>query len=205
MALTATLSAYALTTRENFVAVIGRATKMESGDEELAVASINYATAEMEGSQARRLASRVYGAGEGEAGYLIADGTGSSRFYAPEYPLTALTAAAYFDAAGTWTALDITGARLEASTGRIFLLNDVFPKGEQNIRLACTAGYKTTDMEWNDLERICLRLATVIFQDIKKQYGRTVDATLLGEGTRVPGFEMPADVAQGLKRYARYW
>ena len=203
MGLTATLSTYALTTRENLLAVLARDKRLEDGDDALAVFAVNAATAEMDRFTARRLAERVYGAGA--AGYLIADGWASSRLYAPECPLTALTAAAYFDDAGTWTALDITGARLEAPTGRIFLLNDVFPQGEQNIRLSCTAGYKTTDMEWSDLERLCLRLSTIIFQDLKKQFGRVVDASLLGESTRVPSFELPADVAAGLKRYARYW
>jgi uncharacterized phiE125 gp8 family phage protein len=196
-----TLYASALTARDTVLASLGRGRAREEGDDDLIMASVNYATAEMERITGRRLAARDYTS----ATRLRIDGDGDHYLRLSEYPVNTVTSAASVDENGVETALDLTGKRLLNDSGRVFLPWQTVPEGVGNILVTCNAGYASTDPARYDLERICLRLSAVIYQDLKKQAGRVTDATLLSATSRIPDFEMPADIANGLKAYARMW
>jgi hypothetical protein len=142
---------------------------------------------------------------------LVVNGDGTSTLWVPEYPLTSLHSVYYLDVDGNGTALDITGARIEKATGKVYLTQDTVPAGTMNIEVNCTAGYEaptaTTSgsAEWYDLEHWCLRLATVQFQDSIQKRGRIVSETLLQSSSTLPDFKMPADIAGGLAPYRRLW
>lgn len=142
---------------------------------------------------------------------LVVNGDGTSVLYVPECPLVALHSINYMDEDGAGTALDITGARIERETGKVVLTHDTVPAGTLNIEVNCTAGYDQPTAtalgasEWYDLEHWCLRLATIHFQDSKDKRGRIVSETLLQTSRTLPDFQMPADVAEGLQRYVRWF
>jgi hypothetical protein len=196
-----TLYASALTTREAVLASLGRGKAREEGDDDLIMASVNYATAEMERITNRRLAARAYAT----TTRLRIDGDGDNYLRLTEYPVNAVTSAVYLDDSGAETALNLTGARLLSETGRVFLPWQTVPAGVGNILVTCNCGYASTAPERYDLERLCLRLCAVIYQDLKKQSGRITDAALMNATSRVPDFVLPADIANGLKAYARLW
>lgn len=196
-----TLYAGALTARDTVLNSLGRGRTREEGDDDLIMASVNYATAEMERITNRRLAARDY---TGTTRLRI-DGDGDHYLRLSEYPVNSLTSAVSVDDSGIETALDLTGMRLLSDSGRVFLPWMVVPEGTSNILVVCNAGYASTDPARYDLERLCLRLSAVIYQDLKKQSGRVTDATLLSATSRIPDFVMPADIANGLKAYMRMW
>jgi len=140
---------------------------------------------------------------------LVVDGDGTSVIWVPEGPVTSLHGINYLDEDGNATALDITGARIERETGKVYLTHDGAPKGTLNIEVSCTAGYDQPTAtalgspEWHDLEHWCLRLATIHYQDSIQKRGRIVSETLMQTSSTLPDFKMPADIAEGLARYAR--
>jgi hypothetical protein len=196
-----TLYAGALVTREAALLSLGRGKAREEGDDDAIMSAVNYATAEMERITHRRLAARAYAS----ATRLRVDGDGDQYLRLSEYPVNAVTSAVYVDDSGAESALDLTGARLLTETGRVFLPWQKVPEGVGNILVTCNCGYAETAPERYDLERLCLRLTTVIYQDLKKQSGRVTDATLMSATARIPDFEMPADIAAGLLAYRRLW
>jgi len=196
-----TLYTYALTTLANAQAAVGRADAFAAGEEDMLANSINFATAEMERITNRKLAARSYAT----TTRLRMDGDGDNYLRLTEYPCNTLTSAVYLDDSDGETALDLTGKRICTETGRVFLPWQTVPEGIGNILVTCNCGYAATAPERYDLERLCLRLTTVIFQDLSKRAGRVTDASLLSSSVRIPGFEMPADVAQGLNAYRRLW
>jgi hypothetical protein len=196
-----TLYASALTTLANAMSALGRNEGSEGNDADLIANSVNYATAEMERIAGRRLAARDYAT----TTRLRVDGEGDNYLRLSEYPCNTLTSAVYLDTSDGETALDLTGKRIFTETGSVFLPWQTVPEGVGNILATCNCGYAATAPERYDLERLCLRLTTVIFQDLKKMSGRITDATLLSQTYRIPGFELPADVAQGLNAYRRLW
>lgn len=199
--MTVVLYTGALTTLEVALASLGRKKVREEGDDDLIMASINYATAEMERVTNRKLAARAYAS----ATRLRIDGDGDQYLRLTEYPVNTVTSAVSLDENGVETALDLTGKRLLTDTGRVFLPWQTVPEGVGNILVTCNCGYAAGTPERYDLERLCLRLTAVIFHDLAKQVGRITDATLLSVTSRIPGFELPADVADGLKAYLRLW
>jgi hypothetical protein len=199
--MTVTLYSGALLTREMALASLGRSKVRAEGDDELILAAINYATAEMERVTNRRLAARDYAT----TTRLRLDGGGDNYLRLTEYPVNTVTSAVSLDDDDAETALDLTGKRLFTDTGRVYLPWQTVPEGVGNILVTCNCGYPAVSAGRYDLERMCLRLTTVIFQDIAKQAGRITDATLLSATYRIPGFEMPADIAAGLKAYTRLW
>jgi hypothetical protein len=202
-----TLYTYALTTLANATAAVGREKGFAAGEEDMLANSINFATAEMERITNRRLAARDYAEVVSPASdtRLRIDGDGDNYLRLSEYPCNTLTSAVYLDDDDTETALDLTGKRIFTETGRVFLPWQTVPEGVGNILVTCNCGYAATAPERYDLERLCLRLTTIIFQDLSKHAGRVTDATLLSSSVRVPDFVMPADVAQGLQAYRRLW
>lgn len=142
---------------------------------------------------------------------LYAFGYGDSVVYAPERPLTTLWSAYARDTDGSWVALDITGAIIEETTGRIELPNDSFEKGISNIRIECRAGYEMPGTsrrghpEWDALERLTLRLAEIFYDDDLKLRGRTTDQSIGATSSRVPDFAMPADIERAVRPFVRRW
>lgn len=143
---------------------------------------------------------------------LVLNGTGTVVVQIPEYPVTEVYSVKEVADDGTKTALDLTGARLERETGKYVLMNVVAIKGTLNIEVECKAGYTQPaptvigDWEdWNDLEQICLRLTQVMFQDYAQAVGRSGDTSIVQFTQHIVSFEMPADIAEALKKYARLW
>lgn len=196
-----TLYAGALATRETALTSLGRARTREEGDDDLIMAAVNYATAEMERITNRLLAARDYAT----TTRLRIDGDGDHYLRLSEYPVNAVTSAVSLDDSGVETALNLTGKRLLNESGAVFLPWQVVPEGVGNILVTCNCGYATLTPARYDLERLCLRLSAVIYQDLKKQAGRVTDTTLLSATSRIPDFVLPADIADGLKAYVRMW
>lgn len=143
---------------------------------------------------------------------LTISGDGTGDVWVPEYPLNAVYSVSSVDDNAVRTALSLTGARiLSAETGQYHLTQAVMPSGAQNIEVECQAGYRpptSADLghpEWDDLERLATRLAIIAFQDQSRLIGRVVSEQLTGVGMTMPGFDIPADIRAGLRRYARLW
>lgn len=141
---------------------------------------------------------------------LRVDGTGSTRLQIPEWPVQALYSAVWVDSDGTETALDLTGYRLESATGSLILPNDTFPEGEMNVLVACEAGYREPTAtrrgdfaKWTALQRVCLRLAQVFFQDEQRNPGRIVDRSLGQVTSQLPSFKVPDDIESELEQFMR--
>jgi uncharacterized phiE125 gp8 family phage protein len=195
------LYAYALTTLASALAALGRDKAKEPDSEALLTNCINWATAEMERETNRRLAARSYAT----TTRLVADGREDRCVWVPEYPVNSVTDISAVDDDGAETALSLTGKRIEAETGKVYLPNAAIPVGDGNLLVTCNAGYAAGVVELYDLERICLRLTSVIFQDFKTQPGRVLDATLMNASRRIPDFELPADIRSALVAYRRLW
>lgn len=143
---------------------------------------------------------------------LAVDGNGGQTISVPEYPVHDLYSAAYLDDAGAETAMDITGHRLAKVAGRLYLPNDSFPEGAQNVLLGCLAGYvepsATVRGDWSDwttIQHLYLRLTQVFFQDEANQPGRVVDKSIGQVSANLPDFRMPGDIEDMLQHYARLW
>jgi hypothetical protein len=84
------------------------------------------------------------------------DGGDDMRLRLPEAPLTTLSGIVHLYQ-GVETAINLTYAEVDYDAGIITLAADIFPAGNQNILVSCTAGYKsgTHDMELAVLRRAC--------------------------------------------------
>lgn len=143
---------------------------------------------------------------------LVQDGDGKNVLWIPEYPVSEVYGVSYLDSIGVETALALTYARTEKVTGRLDLIDEVAPRGNQNILIACKAGYRPPSAtslgdseEWNDLEQICLRLVQIMFQDYAQHIGRSGDISIVQFTQHIISFEIPVDIAQALEKYGRLW
>jgi hypothetical protein len=144
-------------------------------------------------------------------GTLVSDAPGR-HLQIPEFPLSAVYSIKWLGETGVASALDVTSLRIEAETGRIYLLSDVLPVGFMNLEVECQAGYRppsSTDLghreEWDDLEGLCLRLADVVFHDYSEVIGRATSRAIGGASSSFKDFALPADICSGLSRYVRRW
>jgi len=151
-------------------------------------------------------------------GPLVIDGRpddttpeGYQYFYAPETPLQSLHSVSYRDATGALTEVDITGARIEASSGRVILPAGYLPEGAQNIEIECVAGYLppragrmgvTTD--WHYLEQLQFRAVKVAWGDWLNQRGRIGRIQLFTASEFIDDFRLPRDVRDGLAQFRRW-
>ena len=139
---------------------------------------------------------------------LVADGTGSPLLWIAETPVIEVYGAAYRDATGASTSIDLTGARLVSETGKYVLMNDAFPSGTLNIEIECAAGYRPPSAtvawneDWQNLRRLWLRVAEIIYQDSDQLMGRR-DSRRLAQSDVTIGWKMPEDVEVGIEAYAR--
>jgi hypothetical protein len=141
---------------------------------------------------------------------LVVSGDGSEEIYVPEFPVHEVYGAWAREADGTLVALDISGARLDKSSGRYVLTNDFFPSGTLNIVIECLAGYRapsvTSRGDWSaymELQGICHRAAQVFFKDEKDSPGRLVSQTVAQMGGSLPNFRMPEDIDSAIEAFAR--
>lgn len=161
--------------------------------------AINHATAQIERYTERALKSRAH--------TFILDGDGTRVIILPEWPITTLTSADYIDTTtNTYYPIVTTGA-VSDDGGIVTLANDAFGMGTRNIRVIATCGYLagTHDSQLQDLERACLRLTQVFYQDWKNQVGRAVNAGIAGESASLSQSSMPEDVALSLLQYRRIY
>lgn len=141
------------------------------------------------------------------------DGDGTTALQFQEYPVQEVYSIASVDAAGTETAIDLSGARLSKEVGRYVLTNDVFPEGTLNLLVAFRAGYiepTATDRgdfsKWTALQRVAFRAAACYFADEASQAGRVVDRSLGSVTTQLPSFKLPDDIVQDvLQHFRRLW
>jgi hypothetical protein len=143
---------------------------------------------------------------------LLVDGSGESVIYLPNRPIVEIYSIGSLDADGAVSALNITGARLDKATGRYELTNDRFPKGWRNIQVEYKAGVvipSATERghwrEWEALQALCLRGVQVAWQDYMGQAGRSGDVDLVKASQHIVGFELPADIRDGLNQYRQPW
>lgn len=143
---------------------------------------------------------------------IVVDGDGTSVIRIPEYPVSEVYSVTSVDTLGVETAHDLTNARLERTTGKLILATEATVKGLLNVRIECKAGYvqpsasQIGDWEdWNDLEKICLRLTQIMFQDYAQQVGRFGDKTIVQFTQHLVSFELPADLIEALGKYRRIW
>lgn len=143
---------------------------------------------------------------------ITVNGEGSSSIRIPEYPVSEVYSVKEVDSTGTRTALDLAGARLDKLTGKLLLMTGVTTKGSINLEIECKAGYVQPTAtalgdweEWNDLEQLCLRITQIMFQDYAQAVGRTGDKNIVQFTQHIVGFEMPADIADALRKYERLW
>jgi len=140
---------------------------------------------------------------------ITLSGDGTSELYCPEFPLVELFAAYYKNTDGSRTAIDTDNAVLERSTGRIRLMQDIFPVGSMNIDLEVRAGYvapSTTSLghqEWYDLEALSFRVAEIFFADALNLRGRTENMSVGAVSASFGLSDMPADVQAGVRRFMR--
>lgn len=138
--------------------------------------------------------------------------SGTAELWCPECPLRHenLWAANWLDEAGNETALDLTGLRVQESSGRILLYRDMAPVGAQVVRLECRAGYEkptATDIghpnDWEALSSIQLRVAEVLFMDDSLLRGRQTGMSVGGVSLSAVDLRMPADIEEALRPYWR--
>lgn len=150
-------------------------------------------------------------------GPLVIDGRSCDRtrecyqfFYVPETPVVALHAVSYRNSAGTLTAVDITGARIDAGTGYVVLPVGYLPDGSQNIVIECTAGYLPPRAgrvsgfgEWQDVELLQHRMVKIMWSDYIKGTGRVANIQFGEVNEFVNTYRWPADIEEGFAAHRR--
>lgn len=143
---------------------------------------------------------------------LQIDGDGDELFQVPQYPVNAFYGMVSIDFPSTKTAFDLTNLRFNRETGRARLPGIVLPDGDMNIEIECHAGYRAPSAtslgdwaEYQDLRRLCHRMAQCYFQDWANASGRMVSKSLGPGATQLPDFKPPDDVLDGIQRYVRQW
>lgn len=143
---------------------------------------------------------------------LVRSGEGSRDAYIQECPVTRVIGIYELDDAGTRSALDITGIRIERETGRVVLPYDTFPIGELNISIDCVAGYTEPSATtlgdwtgWSTLKAIHLRATEVFFTDAISLRGRTTETSFGNASSRIPDFAMPGDLEGSIHPFIRRW
>lgn len=164
---------------------------------------VRRATGRVETYCQRKLKSRSYTAGT----RLVVSGRDSERLSLPEYPVTAVSSAAYRtveNGSEVETSISLTGLRILPG-GILVLGSGVWPIGDGNILVAAECGYKagTHDSELDVLEQATLRLLQVWWQDYVNQTGRATSMNGRGGGASFVEGDMPDDVADMLSPFVR--
>lgn len=144
---------------------------------------------------------------------LVLSGDGCDRLDLGVAPVDAVNAAWYVDDNAVETAISLTAKRIVREAGLLilgsqssYLFGGAFPKGDYNILVSATAGYKpgVDEDELFTLEQACLRWLQVEFQNKVNQVGRTIQ-TNLGESKTITLSEepIPADVKAMLMPFVR--
>lgn len=177
----------------------------DTKDDSMVERLLTRASARINGYCGRRLKSATYQKVTGPPASdtrLVLDGNGSQVIRLPQYPVTAFSSAVYLDENNNEFPLEITGARVDRAAGIVTLTRDMWRLGEQNILVACTAGYTSADAEdLSVLEYACLRLVEAYYQRWKNRLGITERASEGGVATSFLTDEMPKDVADMLSPY----
>jgi hypothetical protein len=157
--------------------------------------AVNQASARCEGYCQRKLKSRDWD--------LVLDGTGRNTIYLPHYPITDVASAGVnqFDGQAPRD-LDLTAVIFD-DAGLLYLPNDRFPKGTKNIAITATCGFLagTHDEALQDLERACLRLTQVFYQDWANGAGRSTSKGVAGTQATWESVDLPDDVKLILNQY----
>lgn len=141
---------------------------------------------------------------------LRASGDGTNELYLAERPIVEVFSA-FYDVAGTLTAIDLANAVYDHSVGRILLATGAFPKGSLNILINARVGYAEpteTDLgheEWHALEALALRVGEVFYTDGIHIRGRTESVSVGNLSTQTLSTPMPADVISAITPFIRRW
>lgn len=106
-------------------------------------------------------------------GRLQFDGEGSNVLRTEEKPLVTLWEVAALASDGTEEALDLTGVRIERSSGRAVLPAASLPVGDANIAISCRCGYELAGPTSSIDVTACLNLAaaqTIIARTIYQEW-----------------------------------
>lgn len=131
------------------------------------------------------------------------------ELWIPETPVKTIYSIVWLDSAGSETAFDTTGARLEKDSGRYYLPNGWVTTGCLDILVSCRAGYSRPtatdrgDSEFWALQGVQMRLAQIFFDDERRNPGRALSRQLVTIGSTIPGFKMPDDVLEALAPFRR--
>lgn len=139
---------------------------------------IERVTGYVEAGTSRKLKGRTYTD-------QLYDGSGTPEMRLREWPITAVTAVSFLDSptATTWTAQSLTYLVIDGATERTIRFRDswVFPRGYQNVKLTCAAGYATVPPQ---LASETLRLLTLLHRLKDKQLEYVESVTFQGQTTR---------------------
>jgi len=152
-------------------------------------------------------------------GPLVASGAGEtskegwSVIYCPEYPVQSVSAITPRLADGTLdTALDLTGLRIDAETGRLILPAASIPQGDQNLEIECVAGYLPARVgrmggftDWSSLQLTQSRMVKIGWSDFLKGFGRTANQQFGEVNEFINDYRWPADIVDTFARYRRMW
>jgi len=132
---------------------------------------INSVSAEMERRTHRKLKSRAYDYRETSSNYdldnAVLDGNGEDIIFTPQYPVTELTTLMVYNI--TTVGGVESGYVLYPNIGKIYYA-DTFAKYPKSIGLVYTAGYRTTDPEYFDLESIVCQIVGMYY-NLRTKFG----------------------------------
>lgn len=196
------LASWALTTLADAKSFLGLSTSAFDAQLE---ACIDEVSARMEIYCARHLKSAVFQKVTSPASdnRLRLDGNNRTQLRLPEYPVTALAAAAYLED-GVETSINVTNATIDGEAGIITLSEDYFPFGSQNIIISCTAGYVpgTHDRELVVLRRACHLWLGTWWLEQKNAISGAIEV----EGVKLPTDDPPQRVADIIDSFVyRCW
>ena len=201
-AISTQIATWALCTLDDALSYLKRP---DDKDTEVVAGFVNSVSAAMETYCRRKLKTRTYdGAGQNEVPLLV-HGFGTKDVLVQQYPVTAMTEAAYRSTDGTtWTPLNIANW-YEVPNGIIELPIDRFPRGRSNIRMKLTAGYTPAahGRQLQTLKSIAQRWIQVAWQDRDLGIGRGTGFSIGGQSVSLIVDGVPKDIATLLDPFVR--
>jgi len=134
--------------------------------------------------------------------HVVMDGTGSHWLELDEYPVAHFAGASLIESDGTERVLDTTNHRVN-DFGRVWMPNDYFPRGFQNIKLALKSGIPSGSRQHKGLQKAFLRFMQVAFSDQQDGIGRGSSVGAGGESIQLINDPICKDIRFELFAYMR--
>lgn len=137
------------------------------------------------------------------------DGTGESRLFLKEYPITSVTAVKSWDSYNnvvSYTYTEHTEYTLYANEGYILFRGKTL-KGHNNYQITYVAGYALADVPY-DLKNACAQLCGIMYYNkgkagIKSESIGSYSVTYDKGNASIMGIPVPDDIAGVIRQYRR--